>query len=871
MGKRNKGRKQQNASNSKEKLTKAQEKSPNSSLEEGEIRDVVEETDPGHSSSTNTTPDRLPLAATATALTLQESTEGNTSEENGGDKKQGDVSNSDTTPDKLPPAAMATVLPLQESTEDNTGEKNGSDKKQGDVSNSDTTPATATALPLQENNEGNTGEENGGDKKQGDVSNSDTTPDKLPPAAMATVLPLQESTEDNTGEKNGSDKKQGDVSNSDTTPATATALPLQENNEGNTGEENGSDKKQEAVSNKDIAEGSNETSSGRKETETSTEGSEISNPPPPPPDWDISTPLTDLGTCETEAIASKAVNGSSNTRKRPTIKNHAQLTDDQLLAECTPKNTISQVLVGNISTDTTENDLTQLFGLRTTPELKKNVRIKFVSDRTHKFRRYALIEGPRDLINNISDLNGKPFNNRKLEIELCKSDNSAFSRGRWDLQRTGFNKATAQTSGNKTTVGDLRPVSSASSGPEESAPCTNGEQGEPTDANPEVVGGGTNNLIKNDKSMAQHIRAKHNRQNLEERKRRQLLFEVYNNHSGMTFPDASVVYAALTEGLGLSKDPSQNDVQAIYKPDPENPWKWGVLFASEELTNKYQGQDVTIEANGFTYTFIATKTVKPLLITIHSTPLITDDELKDALGGFGEVIKITRQSHTFANIDSGIRKIFLVRKNGVQTRDIPGFIRTSDGIRRKLHFRGKLYFCGGCLTKHTYTEGCPIFQDGHTNDQQIQLEQSNNTDTPQTEQHTKSSAQTEQNTENITNLTTSVVGRNRTKRAQTEQHTDDTKKNKQTKQNTETDTNKGEDNTNITGTPNSQEEEFPMSPCVVSNTPRPYPADAANSLTNREGNTDSKSMEKGNKTRKDNPKKQKALDLSRSNSQRWKF
>ena len=336
MGKKNKGPKQQNASNSKEKSTKTQQKSPNSSLEEGEIREAVEETDPGHSSSTNSTPDKLPLA---------------------------------------------------------------------------------TALPLQESTDGNTGEENGSEKKQGVVSNTDTT------------------------------------------------------------------------------EGNNGTSSGRKEIETPTEDSETSNLPPPPPDWDISTPLTELGTCGTEAIASQAVNGSSNARKGPTIKDHAQLTDVEILAECTlktnlpPTNTITKILVGNISSDTTENDLTQLFGLRTTPELKKNVRIKLISDRTHKFRRYALIEGPRLLMNTIvPECNGHIFNNRKLEIEFDKSDKSVLPLGKRDLQRKGFNKATAQTSGHKTKVGDLRPVSSASSRPEDSAPCTNGEQGEPIDANPEVVG-----------------------------------------------------------------------------------------------------------------------------------------------------------------------------------------------------------------------------------------------------------------------------------------------------------------------------------------------------------------------------------------------
>ena len=56
-------------------------------------------------------------------------------------------------------------------------------------------------------------------------------------------------------------------------------------------------------------------------------------------------------------------------------------------------------------------------------------------------------------------------------------------------------------------------------------------------------------------------------------KRRQLFIKVRNYQSGIPPLNAGMIYEILTEGLGLSKDPSQQDVQAIYQPDPQNQWK----------------------------------------------------------------------------------------------------------------------------------------------------------------------------------------------------------------------------------------------------------------------------------------------------------
>ena len=37
---------------------------------------------------------------------------------------------------------------------------------------------------------------------------------------------------------------------------------------------------------------------------------------------------------------------------------------------------------------------------------------------------------------------------------------------------------------------------------------------------------------------------------------------------------------------------------------------------------------------------------------------------------------------------------------------IPAFITLSDGVHRKLYFKGKRYLCAKCSTTHTYLEGC---------------------------------------------------------------------------------------------------------------------------------------------------------------------
>ena len=70
--------------------------------------------------------------------------------------------------------------------------------------------------------------------------------------------------------------------------------------------------------------------------------------------------------------------------------------------------------------------------------------------------------------------------------------------------------------------------------------------------------------------------------------------EIWNNDEGAPLPSEGMVYKILTEQLGLSNDPS-NGVKAIYRLDPSNPWKWFVLFVSEDLKNSLDGKKGILE------------------------------------------------------------------------------------------------------------------------------------------------------------------------------------------------------------------------------------------------------------------------------------
>ena len=134
------------------------------------------------------------------------------------------------------------------------------------------------------------------------------------------------------------------------------------------------------------------------------------------------------------------------------------------------------------------------------------------------------------------------------------------------------------------------------------------------------------------------------------------------------------------------------------------------------------------------------------MITIQSSPLIFDEELGSFLEPFGKIAAIVQKPYSFAqHIDSGLRQIFLTLHEDVKATDIPRSLCTSNGVWRKLSFKGKPYNCQDCGTKHTKTESCPTPQhDNHDQQQNCSTSQDNSPEdnsrrtdtTQQTRDHT---------------------------------------------------------------------------------------------------------------------------------------
>ena len=177
------------------------------------------------------------------------------------------------------------------------------------------------------------------------------------------------------------------------------------------------------------------------------------------------------------------------------------------------------------------------------------------------------------------------------------------------------------------------------------------------------------------------------------------------------------MYKILQENFAIEKNLHHSTITAILAAEPPNPWSWSVIFDSTATKHIYETRDTTFakDFEEITYTcrLRAKGVAKQLLVTAQSSLLIPDVELALYFGQFGVVKKVVGQSHAFNHqIDIGLRCIIFLLNEDVKSRDIPGFTTTSNGIRRKLFFRGKVFYCARCHSKHAFHEGCPSEQGG---------------------------------------------------------------------------------------------------------------------------------------------------------------
>ena len=92
---------------------------------------------------------------------------------------------------------------------------------------------------------------------------------------------------------------------------------------------------------------------------------------------------------------------------------------------------------------------------------------------------------------------------------------------------------------------------------------------------------------------------------------------------------------------------------------------------------------------------------KQFLVTVQSSPLIPDMDLALYFRWCVVVKKVIEQSYAFNHqIGRDLMRIVLLLNENVEG------MATSHGIRRKLFFQGKFFYCGRCYSKHTFHEGC---------------------------------------------------------------------------------------------------------------------------------------------------------------------
>lgn len=216
--------------------------------------------------------------------------------------------------------------------------------------------------------------------------------------------------------------------------------------------------------------------------------------------------------------------------------------------------------------------------------------------------------------------------------------------------------------------------------------------------------------------MAETVRAKHLQIERRAKEKRQLLFEISCKQGSIpewALLNAAMVYRALTQKLSLANEPIAQAIEAIYTPNPNSPWSWCVIFTSEDTRAKFEAKQTqlwwfdTTTKQEYTYTITTKGFQNGLTITFQSSPLIPDEEIRYCFRQFGRVKRINHIGHSFnGSKDSGLRKVILDLHEDCTPRDVPGFWTTSDGVERKLFFRGKVFFCSKCRRNHTYSEGC---------------------------------------------------------------------------------------------------------------------------------------------------------------------
>ena len=96
-----------------------------------------------------------------------------------------------------------------------------------------------------------------------------------------------------------------------------------------------------------------------------------------------------------------------------------------------------RLYIGNLSKNSSEEDIAKLFGFRTTPYLSENCFIEMSTGR--KNRNYAFITAPEHICNELIKLNGVTFQDMCLKVQDARQSDTRFSEKR-NITKSSFER-----------------------------------------------------------------------------------------------------------------------------------------------------------------------------------------------------------------------------------------------------------------------------------------------------------------------------------------------------------------------------------------------------------------------------------------------
>ena len=407
-----------------------------------------------------------------------------------------------------------------------------------------------------------------------------------------------------------------------------------------------------------------------------------------------------------------------------------------------------KIYVGNLPSQVGKEDIRGFLGLDLTPYAKEVTTVDIKDG-------FAYVRGPVEMMDAVLSLNGIEWQGKKIIIEKIRSTRldpakqhiEKYAKG-GSLKKTGQQPAQRAQGGQgavqqqQTIWGDT-PLPQREGGEKESGVEWTRDQGP---------------WNKEGENVARRLQRKKDLDRAKEIDSRTIEIVVASEEQHVPvkmLPSPRFIYDTLREGLKLSSA-EQSFWQALYMPNPNNPWRWNIQLAAPRLLSRYQGKRVEVTKTDrqtkktYNYQLRIKGGRQNLLITAFWSPRVPDHELLEPLRQYGDVKQTRRITYDFApQLDSGKRTVLLSLYEGVEPRDIPTFVTGLDGQRRKLHFRGKEYHCNKCDQWHTHSEGC-------TDDSPTDGEKTKSSDEQNAEENTQQTEQTSSNTENSTGSTDQV-------------------------------------------------------------------------------------------------------------------